>query len=91
MLPCAPFACSITSSPAVAALEAPVPVVADVLVPELAVLAPVFVDALVPVLDVLALVVLDGMSYSELTGSGSSSATDVLNHLIDSHLLNIDK
>nr|MBP8039157.1 type I secretion C-terminal target domain-containing protein [Aeromonadaceae bacterium] len=40
---------------------------------------------------VVQTIVLDGMSYSELTGSGSSSASDVLNHLIDSHLLNIDK
>ena len=40
---------------------------------------------------VVQTIVLDGMSYSELTGSGSSSATDVLNHLINSHLLNIDK
>ncbi len=40
---------------------------------------------------VVQTIVLDGMSYSELTGSGSSTASDVLNHLIDNHLLNIDK
>ena len=40
---------------------------------------------------VVQTIVLDGMSYSDLTGSGSSSASDVLNHLIYSHLLNIDK
>ena len=40
---------------------------------------------------VVQTIVLDGMRYSDLTGSGSSSASDVLNHLIDAHLLNIDK
>ena len=40
---------------------------------------------------VVQTIVLDGMSYSELTGSSGSTASDVLTHLIDNHLLNIDK
>lgn len=40
---------------------------------------------------VVQTIVLDGMSYSDLTGSSSSTASDVLNHLIDAHLLTIDK
>jgi Ca2+-binding RTX toxin-like protein len=40
---------------------------------------------------VLQSIVLDGVSYSDLTGSSSSSASDVLDHLLSNHLLNIDK
>jgi Ca2+-binding RTX toxin-like protein len=40
---------------------------------------------------VLQSIVLDGVTYSGLTGNNSSSASDVLDHLLSNHLLNIDK